>query len=362
MKILNGYSKIIKENTVITIGNFDGIHKGHQKILKNIVKISKKNNLKSVVITFKPHPNEYFKKNYKPFKLTNEKTKIEEIRKLGIDYLILINFNKSLNLLSPENFVKKIINFKPKFIVVGYNFHFGYKRQGDISLLKKLSKKYLYNLKVINPVIGKSKKIFNSTYIRKQLELGKYDESIRNYDMILDINPKNVKALASKSIALSKLERYSESLISIDTAVMLEPDNEIVQNKKMNFLAGVPTIPAHDSIYDINFRITLRDSSGNFIGVAEATNTRYLPYDITDTALETEFSTKERVIIDGIMYDRVQKTEKYVNKNTEMNGMWSFTVRDQGFIIDVFQAFTPYVTLEDGDNIVAEWIILKQIS
>ena len=175
MKILNGYSKIIKENTVITIGNFDGIHKGHQKILKNIVKISKKNNLKSVVITFKPHPNEYFKKNYKPFKLTNEKTKIEEIRKLGIDYLILINFNKSLNLLSPENFVKKIINFKPKFIVVGYNFHFGYKRQGDISLLKKLSKKYLYNLKVINPVIGKSKKIFNSTYIRKQLELGKYD-------------------------------------------------------------------------------------------------------------------------------------------------------------------------------------------
>ena len=194
------------------------------------------------------------------------------------------------------------------------------------------------------------------------LELGKYDESIRNYDMILDINPKNVKALASKSIALSKLERYSEALIAIDTAVMLEPDNEIVQNKKMNFLAGVPTIPAHDSIYDINFRITLRDSSGNFIGVAEATNTRYLPYDITDTALETELSTKERVTIDGMVYDRVQKTEKYVNKNTEMNGMWSFTVRDQGFIIDVFQAFTPYVTLEDGDNIVAEWIILKQIS
>ena len=65
------------------------------------------------------------------------------------------------------------------------------------------------------------------------LELGKYDESIRNYDMILDINPKNVKALASKSIALSKLERYSEALIAIDTAVMLEPDNEIVQNKKI---------------------------------------------------------------------------------------------------------------------------------
>ena len=194
------------------------------------------------------------------------------------------------------------------------------------------------------------------------IELGEYHESIKNYDMILDINPKNVKALASKSIALAKLERYSEALTVIDTALMLEPDNEIVKNKKMNFLAGVPTISAHDSIYDINFRITIRDSSGNFIGVAEGSNTRYLPYEITDITFANEFTTKERVIIDGIVYDRVQKTEEYVNKDTVMNGMWGFTVRDQGFIVDVFQAFTPYITLEEGDNIVAEWMVLKQIS
>ena len=174
MKILNGYSKI-KKNTVLTIGNFDGVHKGHQKIIKQVVKISKKNNLKSLVITFKPHPIDFFKKNSKPFKLTSDKTKFEEIQKLGVDYLIFMKFDKKLNKLSPENFIKRLVSFKPKFIVVGYNFHFGYKRKGDINFLKKLSKKYTYSLKVIKPVIGKNKRVFNSTFIRKKLETGKYD-------------------------------------------------------------------------------------------------------------------------------------------------------------------------------------------
>ena len=174
MKILNGYSKI-KKNTVLTIGNFDGVHKGHQKIIKQIVKLSRKKNLKSVVITFKPHPNDFLKKNCKPFKLTSEGAKIEEIKKLGIDYLTFLKFNKNFNKLPPENFVKKLVSFRPKFIVVGYNFRFGFKREGDVYLLKKLSKKYLYTLKVIKPVISSNKITFNSTFIRKNLELGKYD-------------------------------------------------------------------------------------------------------------------------------------------------------------------------------------------
>ena len=174
MKILNGYSKI-KKNTVLTIGNFDGVHKGHQKIIKQAVKISKDNNLKSVVITFKPHPIEFFKKNHKPFKLTNDFIKIEEIKKLGVDYLIFIKFDKNLNKLLPENFIKKLIKFRPKFIVVGYNFYFGYRRKGDTNLLEKLADKYLYTLKVVKPVVSKNKKVFNSTFIRKKLETGQYD-------------------------------------------------------------------------------------------------------------------------------------------------------------------------------------------
>ena len=174
MKVLNGYSKI-RQNTVLTIGNFDGIHKGHQKIIKQVVELSKKNNLKSAVITFRPHPNDFFKKNSKPFKLLSDTTKIEEIKKLGVDYLIFMKFDKNLNKLSPEGFIKKLIIFKPKFIVVGYNFYFGYRRKGNIDFLKELATKYLYTLKVIKPVIGRNKRVFNSTFIRKKLESGKYD-------------------------------------------------------------------------------------------------------------------------------------------------------------------------------------------
>ena len=127
------------------------------------------------MITFKPHPNNFLKKNCKPFKLTSEETKIEEIKKLGIDYLIFLKFNKNFNKLSPENFVKKLVNFNPKFIVIGYNFRFGFKRTGDAHLLQKLSKKYLYTLKIIKPIISSNKITFNSTFIRKNLELGKYN-------------------------------------------------------------------------------------------------------------------------------------------------------------------------------------------
>ena len=175
MKILDGYLSL-KKGAVLTIGNFDGIHKGHQKIIKKNVEISKKNNLKSVVITFDPHPKEFFNKNKSSFKLTKKNTKIDEIKKLGVDYLIFKKFNKNFAKLSPEEFIKKISILNQKFIVVGYNFCFGYKRKGNVNLLKKLSKKYLYKLKVISRVLNKNKKIINSTLIRKKIKTGDYNK------------------------------------------------------------------------------------------------------------------------------------------------------------------------------------------
>tara|TARA_B100000029_G_scaffold501619_2_gene575421 strand:+ start:2488 stop:3402 length:915 start_codon:yes stop_codon:yes gene_type:complete len=175
MKILDGYLSL-KKGAVLTIGNFDGIHKGHQKIIKKNVEISKKNNLKSVVITFDPHPKEFFNKNKSSFKLTKKNTKIDEIKKLGVDYLIFKKFNKNFAKLSPEEFIKKISILNQKFIVVGYNFCFGYKRKGNVNLLKKLSKKYLYKLKVISRVLNKNKKTINSTLIRKKIKTGDYNK------------------------------------------------------------------------------------------------------------------------------------------------------------------------------------------
>ena len=180
MKIFNSLHQINKDfkKNSIAIGNFDGVHKGHQKIIKECIKISKKKELNSAIITFKPHPRYFFNKKCKPFKLTSTKTKISEIEKLSPDYLIFLNFNQFLYHLSPEEFIKKILikRFKTKHIVAGYNFRFGYKRKGNVQLLNKLSKKYYYNLSIIKPIISKNGKIYNSSIIRKNLESGHYNK------------------------------------------------------------------------------------------------------------------------------------------------------------------------------------------
>ena len=108
MKILSSYAEI-KKNTVITIGNFDGVHKGHQKIIKETVKLSKKNNLKSVVITFKPHPNIFFKKFSKPFQLTNDLTKIGS----SILNTVLALFSE---LVLVPSFLRRLFSFKAFFL------------------------------------------------------------------------------------------------------------------------------------------------------------------------------------------------------------------------------------------------------
>jgi len=180
MKIFNSLHQINKnfKKNSITVGNFDGIHKGHQKIIKKCIKVSKKNKLNSAIVTFKPHPRYFFNKNCKSFKLTSTKTKITVIERLGADYLIFLNFNKFLSQLSPEEFIEKILvnKLNVKHLVTGYNFHFGYKRKGNIKLLKKLSQKYDYNLNIVEPVKSKNGIICNSSTIRKNLESGQYDK------------------------------------------------------------------------------------------------------------------------------------------------------------------------------------------
>ena len=196
------------------------------------------------------------------------------------------------------------------------------------------------------------------------IQLEKYEESIRYYDKILEIDPHDIRALASKTIALSQLERYSEAQVAIEKAITLEPQNQEIISRHANFLAGIPTSPAHNSIYDINFRVTLKDSSGNLVTVAESTNTRYLAFNITDEVLANEFTFYDTIVIDGILYERAQKTEEYTQEQpgeSEMHGMWSFTTRYGGYIINIFEAFTPYITIHDGDLLKVEWYVLKKV-
>ena len=160
-------------NSIILIGNFDGLHIGHQKLFK-IAKIFKfKKKIKIGVITFDPIPKMYFNKNLKNYRISNFNQKINILKNYHIDFLINKKFNKNFSRTKYLNFISNILykKIKPKYIFVSNNFRFGNKREGDVNALKSFENKY--NYKVINPApLQKKSKIISSTLIRENLKKG----------------------------------------------------------------------------------------------------------------------------------------------------------------------------------------------
>ena len=165
--------KEIHKNSVIAIGNFDGLHLGHQKVLKQAKLKAKKENLKFGVITFEPIPNMFFNKNIKHYRINSAEQKIYYLNKLKLDFLIIINFNKSFSNIDADTFISKILasKLKSKYIFVSQNFRFGKKRTGNINILKTYEKKYLYKTIITFPY-QKNKKIISSSLIRKNISEG----------------------------------------------------------------------------------------------------------------------------------------------------------------------------------------------
>ena len=154
MKIFNNFniSKQFK-NSAIAIGNFDGVHKGHQKVFSKTKSLANKMKIKFGVLTFTPLPLMFFNKKIKNYRLTSEKQKLHLLKKSKVDFVINIKFNKSFSKIPAEQFVKKIIYKKlnTKLLSVSNNFKFGKNRKGNVSLLNKLGKRYNYKLINVKP-------------------------------------------------------------------------------------------------------------------------------------------------------------------------------------------------------------------
>jgi riboflavin kinase/FMN adenylyltransferase len=166
----------IKKNhkdSVVAIGNFDGLHVGHQKVLKEARQKAKKKKLKFGLVTFEPVPTMFFNKSVKNHRINSLNQKIYFLRKIKLDFLIIINFNKTFSNLSAENFIKKILfqKLKSKYIFVSRNFKFGKNRYGNIKTLENFEKKYSYKTSVTTPY-KKKNKIVSSTLIRKIIKKG----------------------------------------------------------------------------------------------------------------------------------------------------------------------------------------------
>ncbi len=176
------------KNPVVTIGNFDGVHKGHQKIFSTITEKASAINGESVVLTFEPHPLKVFTGENKLFLLTPTRKKIKLIEKYGIDNLILKEFSKQFASESAENFVKKILvdAIGVKELYVGYNYFFGRNREGNIQLLKKFGREYNFNVNILEPFIINNK-VVSSTLCRELIskgDVGTVSDFLGRYYMI----------------------------------------------------------------------------------------------------------------------------------------------------------------------------------
>ncbi|MDC0436397.1 bifunctional riboflavin kinase/FAD synthetase [Candidatus Pelagibacter sp.] len=159
------------QGSIILIGNFDGLHLGHQKLFKLANNYKKKFKLKIGVVTFEPMPKMFFEKKIKNFRISSMNQKSQILNNLGVDFVIIKKFDKKFSNIKSGFFIKKILHkkLKAKYIFVSSNFRYGNKREGDVKQLIK--NQNIYNYKIVEPKpLTIKKRIVSSTLIRKLLE------------------------------------------------------------------------------------------------------------------------------------------------------------------------------------------------
>ncbi|MFI5928943.1 bifunctional riboflavin kinase/FAD synthetase [Micromonospora sp. NPDC051543] len=159
--------------SVVTIGVFDGVHKGHQATIGHAVARARELGVQSVVVTFDPHPAEVVRPGSHPAILTEPGRKAELIEALGVDVLCVVPFTPEFSRLTPEQFVHDILveHLHAALVVVGDNFRFGHRAAGDVALLERLGQTFGFGVEG-SPLIAAAGTVFSSTYIRSCVDAG----------------------------------------------------------------------------------------------------------------------------------------------------------------------------------------------
>ncbi len=176
MRMTHGwFSELHRANrpNAVTIGNFDGVHLGHQAMLARLTARAASVGAAPAVLTFEPHPREIFTPDSAPTRLTSLREKLEILRGLGVAHVHVCRFTKPFAALSAEDFVRRILveGLQARYVLVGDDFRFGAKRAGDFALLKQLGEKYGFEAETLHTVEAAGQRA-SSTAVREALAAG----------------------------------------------------------------------------------------------------------------------------------------------------------------------------------------------
>jgi len=259
MKRVNGINNfLIHSPTILTLGTFDGVHKGHQKILKKLNSEANKAKLKSIVLTFFPHPRIVLNPRSSLKLINTIKERSELLEKSGIDFLITHPFDKTFSELSPEKFVKNILvdKLKIKKILIGYDHKFGKNRTAGIEDLKKFGLKYDFDVIEISAK-EQNKVTISSTKIRRSIENGDFNKAkcFLGYHF-------NIEGLVIKGNAIGRTIGFPTANLDISEDYKLIPKRgvylifSLIENKKVFGMMNIgikPTLNNDRETIEVNF-------------------------------------------------------------------------------------------------------------
>jgi FMN adenylyltransferase (EC 2.7.7.2)/riboflavin kinase (EC 2.7.1.26) len=177
LKDLPCYERLEEEHA-ITVGVFDGVHLGHQYLLKKLIESAQRRGLKSCVLSFYPHPSKVLSPGQQPCELTDPLERAERILRLGIDRVVFINFDREFSRIRAEDFLKDVLfeRLRCRYLLVGYDWRFGYRREGEVELAKEMGQRLGFEVETAEPFY-KNGHIISSTYIRRLLHSGRLEEA-----------------------------------------------------------------------------------------------------------------------------------------------------------------------------------------
>ena len=269
MKVFNQINDVRDcVGSVVTIGTFDGLHRGHQDIIKTLTTIAETKGSRAAVITFEPHPRHILDKKNKLSLLMSLDKKEALLEELGVDVLLVIPFTEEFSRITAEAFMDDVImkHFHPAEIVIGYDHHFGHKRQGSPKFLQDYAGKRGIKLDIINPVAD-DKVFISSTHIRDLIGNGFVRRASFELGWVYGFRTKVVHGSGRGK----GLEFPTANVVPLDNDQLMPKPGVYLTRGRLNgdFIVGMcnfgtrPTFNETELVMEINFFISNMDDIYN---------------------------------------------------------------------------------------------------